>query len=94
MPVIKEKFMKTDYPGNFINGVVNKFQKRKERPLRFINSVVNEFQKVKESGDGSFIIPANLFVITKPCISIEIPYCELNAIKSKHLEEISQIHSQ
>ena len=53
-------------------------------PLRFINSVVNEFQKGKECGDESFIIPPSLFEITKPCIFVEIPYCELNKIKSKH----------
>ena len=53
-------------------------------PLRFINSVVNEFQKGKECGDESFIIPNNLFEITKPFIFVEIPCCELNEIKSKH----------
>ena len=54
-------------------------------PLRLINSVVNEFQKNKECGDESFIIPPSLFEITKPFIFIEIPYCELNKIKSKHI---------
>ena len=53
-------------------------------PLRFINRVVNEFQKGKECGDESFIIPTNLFEIAKPLIFVEIPYCELNEIKSKH----------
>ena len=53
-------------------------------PLRFINSVVNEFQKGKECGDESFIIPTSLFQIAKPPIFVEIPYCELNEIKSKH----------
>ena len=52
--------------------------------MRFINSVVNEFQKGKECGDESFIIPPSLFEITKPFIFVEIPYCELNEIKSKH----------
>ena len=66
IPLIKEKFMKADYP------------------LRFINSVVNEFQKGKECGDESFIIPTSLFEIAKPFIFVEIPYCELNEIKSKH----------
>ena len=66
IPLIKEKFMKADYP------------------LRFINSVVNEFQKGKECGDESFIIPTSLFEIAKPLIFVEIPYCELNEIKSKH----------
>ena len=66
IPLIKEKFMKADYP------------------LRFINSVVNEFQKGKECGDESFIISPSLFEITKPFIFVEIPYCELNEIKSKH----------
>ena len=47
-------------------------------PLRFINSVVNAFQKGKECGDKSFIIPRSLFEITKPFISVEMPYCELN----------------
>ena len=53
-------------------------------PLRFINSAVNEFQKGKECGDESFIIPTSLFEIAKPFIFVEIPYCELNEIKSKH----------
>ena len=53
-------------------------------PLRFINSVANEFQKGKECGDESFIIPPTLFEITKPFIFVEIPYRELNEIKSKH----------
>ena len=53
-------------------------------PLRFINSLVNEFQKGKECEDESFIIPPSLFEITKPFIFVEIPYCELNEIKSKH----------
>ena len=30
MPLIKEKFMKADYPLCFINSVVNEFQKGKE----------------------------------------------------------------
>ena len=66
IPLIKEKFMKADYP------------------LRFINSVVNEFRKGKECGDERFIIPTSLFEIAKPLIFVEIPYCELNEIKSKH----------
>ena len=53
-------------------------------PLRFSNSVIDEFQKGKDHGDDSFIIPPDLLGITKPFISIEIPYCELNEIKSKH----------
>ena len=52
--------------------------------MHFINSVVNEFQKSKECGDESFIIPTSLFEIAKPLIFVEIPYCELNEIKSKH----------
>ena len=46
-------------------------------------SVVNNFQKGKYHGDKSFITPPNSLRITKPFISIEIPYCELNEIKSK-----------
>ena len=53
-------------------------------PLRFINSVVNEFQKGKKCGDESFIVPPSFLEITKPFIFVEIPYCELNEIKSKH----------
>ena len=53
-------------------------------PFRFIDSVVKEFQKVKECGDESFIIPTSFFEISKPLIFVEIPYCELNEIKSKH----------
>ena len=47
-------------------------------PLHLINTVVNEFQKGKECRDES------LFEITKPFTFTEIPYCELNEIKSKH----------
>ena len=65
-PLIKEKFVKADFP------------------MCFINIVVNEFQKGKEYGDERFIISPNLFEITKPFISVEIPYCELIEIKSKH----------
>ena len=53
-------------------------------PLHFINSIVNEFQKGKECGDESFIIPTSLFGIAKPLTFVEIPYCELNEMKSKH----------
>ena len=53
-------------------------------PLRSIDSVVNECQKSKECGNESFITPPSLFEITKPFIFVEIPYCELNEIKSKH----------
>ena len=53
-------------------------------PLRLINSVGNEFQKGKECEDESFIIPPSLFEITKPFIFLEIPYCKLGEIKSKH----------
>ena len=66
IPLIKEKFVKADYP------------------LRFINSVVNEFQKCKEYGEEIFIIPPNLFGITKPFIFVEIHYFQLNKIKSKY----------
>ena len=55
-----------------------------DHPLRFINSVVKKFRKGKECGDESFIILPSLLKITKPFIFIEIPYCELNEIKSKH----------
>ena len=58
--------------------------KEADSPLRFINSVINEFQKCKVSGDESFIIPTSLLEIAKPFIFIEIPYCELNEIKSEH----------
>ena len=64
--MIKETFMKADYP------------------LCFIKSVVNEFQKGKECGDKRFIIPTSLFETAKPLIFIELPYCELNKIISKH----------
>ena len=64
--VIKEKFMKADYP------------------LCFVKSVVTEFQKGKECGGDSFIIPTSLFEISQPRIFSEIPYYELNDIKSKH----------
>ena len=57
---------------------------RDDYPLHFTNSVINEFQKGKDHGDESFIILPDLFGIMKPFISIEIPYCELDEIKSKH----------
>ena len=53
-------------------------------PLYFINSVFNEFQKGKECGDESFMTPPSWFEITKSFIFIEIPYCGLNEVKSKH----------
>ena len=46
-----------------------------------ITHCVNEFQKSKEYGDESFIIPPPL---SPPFIFVEIPYWELNEIKSKH----------
>ena len=52
--------------------------------LRFINSIINEFQNGKDHGDESFIIPPDSFGISKPFISVEIPYCELNEIKPKY----------
>ena len=56
--------------------IKEKFMKA-DHPLRFINSEFNEFQRSNECGDESFIIPPTLFKITKPFISIEIPYYEL-----------------
>ena len=53
--------------------------------LRFINSVINMFRKGKDHGVESFMIPPDLFGITKTFISTEIPYCGLNEIKSTHL---------
>ena len=55
-----------------------------DHPLHFINSVVNQFQKGKECRDESFMISNSLFEIAKPLIFLEIPYCDLNEIKSKH----------
>ena len=52
--------------------------------MRFINILVNEFQKGKECGDESFTIQTSFFEIVKPLIFVEIPYCELNEMKSKH----------
>ena len=52
--------------------------------LRFINSVLNEFQKGKKCRDES---SPSLFEITKAFIFTEIPYCELNKIKSKYFFE-------
>ena len=43
--------------------------------LRFIISGINEFPKCKDHGDENFVIPPNLFGITKPFISIEMSYC-------------------
>ena len=63
--------------------IKEKFRKA-DYQLRFINSVVNEFQKGKACGDESFIIPPTLLEITKPFIFVEIPYRELNEIKSKY----------
>ena len=62
-------------------------------PLCFIKSVAKEFQKGTKCGDESFQISSSLLRITKPFISIEIPHCEVNEIKSKYFfQEISQIH--
>ena len=52
--------------------------------MRFNNSAINEFQKGKECGDESFVVPPTLFEIIKTFIFVEIPYCRLNEIKSKH----------
>ena len=41
-------------------------------------------QSVKACGDENFTIPSSQFEITKPSISIEMPYCKLNEINSKH----------
>ena len=41
-------------------------------------------QKGKECEDESFTIPPSLFEITKHFIFVEIPYCEVNEITSKH----------
>ena len=57
-------------------------------PSCIINSIINEFQKGKDYEDESFTIPADLFGITKPLISIEIPYSEHNKFKSKHFLKI------
>ena len=58
---------------------------RADYPLHFIiNDVINNFQKGNVHGHESFIIASDLFGITKLFISIEIPYCKLNEIKSKH----------
>ena len=58
---------------------------RANYPLHFIiNDVINIFQKGNDHGHESFIITPDLFGITKPFISIEIPYCKLNEMKSKH----------
>ena len=52
--------------------------------LCFINSVINELQMGQGHGDGSYIILPNLFGITKPFTSIEIPYFELGKTSSKY----------
>ena len=52
--------------------------------LCFINSVINELQMGQGHGDGSYITLPNLFGITKPFTSIEIPYFELSKTSSKY----------
>ena len=63
IPLIKEKFMDTDYPLRFINSVVNEFQKGKEcgdesfiiptslleiaKPLTFVEIPYCEFNEIK-----------------------------------------------
>ena len=49
-----------------------------DNQLHFTNSIINEFQQGKDYRDESFIISPDLFGITKPFISIETSYCELN----------------
>ena len=39
----------------------------------------------KEYGEETFVIPPSLFETKKPFITIELPYCELIEVKSKHL---------
>ena len=64
--------------------LIKEMFKKSNYPLRFINIVANEFQKSKECGDESFIIPTSLFETAKSLMFVEIPYCELKEIKSKH----------
>ena len=50
--------------------------------LCFINILINGLQKGKDHEDKSFIIPLDLFGITKPFIFIQIP--SVNSVKLIH----------
>ena len=78
----RSKRISSNFDGEIL--LINKNFMKADYPLRFISSVVNEYQKGKECGDEGFIIPTSFFEIAKPFIFVEIPYCELNEIKSKH----------
>ena len=51
-------------------------------PRRFIESVIQNFITPLDKVE-SFIIPSNMFVVKKPSLLLEIPYCEQNEIASK-----------
>ena len=53
----------------------------------YIISVVNESEKGTDHGDENFTIPPDLFGISKPFISIEMPYGELSETKSNHFSK-------
>ena len=49
---------------------------------RFIERVIRDFITPLDK-DESFIFPLNLFVVKKPFLLLEIPFCEQNEIASK-----------
>ena len=75
IPIVQEEYHQT---------LTKKYLWLRNCVFRFINNVVNDYQKGKECGDKSFVILPTLFEIAKSFILVEIPYCKLNAVISKH----------
>ena len=67
--IIRNKFMKADYPRAFINNVIKQFNQ---------DQLHNEITEDKEP-----LIPPDLFEIEKPFRILYLPYCEKNEAKSK-----------
>ena len=47
-------------------------------PHRFINCVTNTFIEKENKKEEEYLIPQNFFVVSKPVILIEIPFCVKN----------------
>ena len=69
--IIRNKFIKADYPNPFINSVINQYKNKSNR----------ETQELDDNDD--FIIPPYLFETEKQFILLKLPFCELNEQKSK-----------
>lgn len=66
--IIRQKFLKAEYPSAFINSVLRDFHNK---------------QKNTRVDEDEYIIPPDLFEIPKKTIMFEFPYCPENEIKAK-----------